>query len=149
MRTICFAIAALATACSSWAERGQADLRAWLPELPPESVLTVRGRAQHVRKWLPEVHPGMSVATVLVMLGNPDWGVNTDGKLQWWLNPKKGVLRYSMADRGSWKGGESVVEIYFDPNARVKTIRENGQIIAKATPKTWNIHVPRGVIWWR
>jgi hypothetical protein len=149
MRTICFAIAALATACSSWAERGQADLRGWLPELPPESILSARGRAQHVRKWLPEVQPGMSVATVIVMLGVPDWGVNTHGKLQWWLNPKKGVLRYSMTDRGSWKGGESVVEIYFDPNARVKTIRENGQIIAEAPPKSWNIHVPRGLIWWR
>ena len=147
MRTICFVIAALATVCSSLAERGQADLTAWLPELPPESILGTRGRARHVRQWLPEVHPGMSVATVIVLLGVPDWGVNTRGRLQWWLDPKDGVLRYSIADRGSWKGGESVVEIYFDPNARVKTIRENGHVIAKAPPNYWNRPLRRGVFW--
>src|SRR5688572_23721111 len=105
MRTICFFILAFASACSAWAERGQADLRAWLPELPPESILDASGRARHLRRWLPEVRPEMSVSTVIVLLGAPDWGVNTDGRLQWWLDPKDGVLRYSIADRGG-KGGE-------------------------------------------
>jgi hypothetical protein len=145
MKTICIAFALLTTACSALAERGQADLRAWLPELPPQSTLTPERRAGHLRKWLPEVHPGMGVSTVLVMLGAPDWGVNTRGRIQWWLDPKKGVLRYSETTRG---GDARVVRIYFDTDARVKTIEQNGKVIARIHKwSIWNRPLPRGVFW--
>jgi hypothetical protein len=148
MRALCLLAAVLCLAQPASGKINSSDLSQWLPELPPYSRVPDKNRARHLDYWMQHVHPGMSVAQVLVLLGQPDWGVTTRGKLRWVVDPKSGVLQYSAAIRGDFKSSGRVIRIHFDGDARVKRIVENGVTTAKGRRVLLPDPLPRGV-WWR
>jgi hypothetical protein len=148
MRALSLVAALLFLSETSQAKLNSTDLSQWLPELPPFSIVQHPNRSRHLDYWMQHVRPGMSVAQVLVMLGHPDWGVNSRGRLRWALNPKAGVLQYSASGRDAYKGGGRVIRIHFDEQARVKRIVDNGVITAEAPRALLPDPLPRGV-WWR
>ena len=147
MKALCLASAALLlTSFSASAKINSADLSAWLPSLPAETRGHSVSRSAHLRSWIPRVEPGMSVAQVIVLLGNPDWGVTPKGRVRWSVDPRTGVLRYSMA---SGNGGTRVMDFHFNAESRVKRIVENGVIVSKGRRLILPDPLPRGVFWRR
>jgi hypothetical protein len=147
MRFLCLFATLSCLASSASAMVNSCDLSAWLPELPPFSH--ARGsRVQHVDRWLRHVHPGMSIAQVLVELGPPDWGISHRGRLRWAVDPRDGVLQYSAGGTGNARSATRPIRIYFDSQARVKRIEDNGVTIAQGRRVLLPDPLPRGV-WWR
>jgi hypothetical protein len=148
MRAFCLFAAVLFLGQPASAKINSTDLSQWLPELPPFSLVRDSHRARHLDYWMQHVHPGMSVTQVLVLLGHPDWGVDSRGRLRWVVNPKSGVLQYSASGRDVYKGGGRVIHVHFDEQARVKRIVENGVITALGRRTLLPDPLPHGV-WWR
>jgi hypothetical protein len=148
MRVLCVFAALLCLANPVSARINSSDLSQWLPELPPFSLVRDGNRARHLDYWMQHIQPGMSVAQVLVMLGQPDWGVDSRGRLRWVINPKSGVLQYSASGREAYKGSGRVIHVHFDGQARVKRIVENGVITAQGRRALLPDPLTRGV-WWR
>lgn len=143
MKALCSAIAALLlTSFSASAKINSIDISEWLPKLPAETHGQHRSRSAHLAQWIPRVDMGMSVTQVTVMLGDPDWGVTPKGKLRWAVDPRKGVLRYSING-----ANPRVVDFVFDSNARIKRIEENGVIVEKGRRMLLPDPLPRGVFW--
>src|SRR5918993_246027 len=122
MRVLCLFAAVVLLVQPASGGINSTDLTQWLPELPPFSLVKHSNRARHLDFWSQHVHPRMSVAQVLVLLGHPDWGVDSRGRIRWAINPKEGVLQYSATGRDAYKGGGRVLHIHFDEEARVKRI---------------------------
>jgi outer membrane protein assembly factor BamE (lipoprotein component of BamABCDE complex) len=148
MRVLCALTALLCLAESAAAKVNSADLTQWLPELPPYTNVSKRQQARELDHWLQHVHPGMSVSQVIVLMGKPDWGVDHHGRLRWVIDPKDGAVQYSSSGRDGYKSGDRKVRIYFDSQARVKRIEDNGVVIAKGRRAFLPDPLPRGV-WWR
>ena len=145
MTALCLLASVFALACPAFGKVNSTELTQWLPELPPFSHSPDTNRARHLAEWMPHVHPGMSVTQVLVLLGPPDWGVTTRGKLRWVVDPRTGVLQYSANGRGDFKGNGRQIRIHFDTDARVKRIEENGVIVAKGRRALLPEPLPHGV----
>ncbi len=148
MRVFCALAALLSLAGSSTAKVNSIDISAWLPELPPFTHVSKRQQARELDHWLRHVEPGMSVAQVVVLLGKPDWGVDKRGRLRWAIDPREGAVQYTGTGGGDYKGGARTVRIYFDEQARVKRIEDDGVVVAKARRAFLPDPLPRGV-WWR
>lgn len=143
MKALCSALAALLlTSFSASAKINSSDLSGWLPPLPAETHGQFRSRSANLAEWIPNVKTGMSVAQVLVMLGDPDWGITPKGRLRWSVDPRTGVLRYTVKGKNP-----RVVDFVFDSNARVKRIVENGVILTKGRRVLLPDPLPHGVFW--
>lgn len=144
MKALCSAIAALLlTSLSASAKINSSDLSGWLPPLPVETKAHSQSRSAHLRSWLPRVETGMSAAQVIVLLGNPDWGITPKGKVRWSVDPRSGILRYTSKAAGSIR----VTDFHFDSNSRVKRIVENGVIVSKGRRMLLPDPLPHGVFW--
>jgi hypothetical protein len=148
MRALCFALIALCSSGPAWGRINSTSVEAWLPSLPPFTHGGHLSRAEHLAEWLPRVHVGMSVAQVVVLLGNPDWGLTPRGKLRWAANPKAGIIRYSAGGSPEGKLGGRVVDFWFNNQAQVERIVDNGVIVAQAPRILLPEPLPHGV-WWR
>jgi hypothetical protein len=140
MRLTCLALLLVACSPMASARPHAADLRPWFQQDPGELGKASMSRAQRLRTYLPHIQPRMNVSQVMVLLGFPDGGYTRKG--QWkWLDPREGILQYS--------AGSRLVRIYFDAQARVERIEENGVVIAKAPPSFFHRPLPRNVPWRR
>jgi len=138
----------LAGAASADLDINTTNLSQWLPKLPPYTNVTKREEQREMGYWLQYVHPGMSIAQVLALMGKPDWGVDRRGRLRWAINPKEGAVQYTGNGRNDYKGGERTVRIFFDNQARVKRIEDNGVVVARGRRLILPDPLRHGV-WWR
>ena len=144
MKAVLLAMFLVALMGSVHARPGRADVRPWMREELPEHRSI--SRTQRVLTFLPSVRPDMSVTQVITLIGAPDHGITPKGKERW-IEPRRGILQYTLAESSGSKGLERKILIYLDSEGRVDKIIDNGVLVARKKSRFFYRPLPRGVPW--